>query len=177
MLFRSPAVQMNSALQSTHRKLLSWNSIARHLGSSDRAPARGLLLRFAPQLLSVPLSSQRLLGPTLVTRLQIERVLLDVLDDVFLLNLALEATEGALDGFAFLNLDFGHALKHPLTRQVAPCDAYLKESNMLGYHGQARILGVNPAIVNEIVGYFARWLHRVPRPPKPPSLQAFSLTP
>jgi hypothetical protein len=36
-------------------------------------------------------------------------VLLDVLDDVFLLDLPLEATEGTLDGLALLNLDFGHA--------------------------------------------------------------------
>jgi hypothetical protein len=110
-----------------------------------------------------------LLGPTLVTRLQIERVLLDILDDVFLLNLALEATEGALNGFAFLNLDFSHAKKHPLTRQVAPCDAYEKQSNMLGYHGQARILGVNPPIVNEIVGDFPHRLHTVTRSHEPQS--------
>jgi hypothetical protein len=36
-------------------------------------------------------------------------VLLDVLDDVFLLNLALEAAEGALNRLAFLNLDLSHA--------------------------------------------------------------------
>jgi hypothetical protein len=42
-------------------------------------------------------------------------MLLDVLDDVFLLNLALEAAESALDRLAFLNLDFSHALIHPLT--------------------------------------------------------------
>jgi hypothetical protein len=36
-------------------------------------------------------------------------VLLDVLDDVFLLNLALEATERAFDRLALLNLDLGHA--------------------------------------------------------------------
>jgi hypothetical protein len=36
-------------------------------------------------------------------------VLLDVLDDVFLLNLTLEATECALDRLALLNFDFSHA--------------------------------------------------------------------
>ena len=48
-------------------------------------------------------------------------MLFDVFDNVFLLNLALEATEGTLDGLAFLNLDFSHALQHPLTGLVAPC--------------------------------------------------------
>ena len=52
---------------------------------------------------------ERLLGAPFVSRLQIERMLLDVLDDVFLLNLALETPEGALDGLAFLNLDLSHA--------------------------------------------------------------------
>ncbi len=42
-------------------------------------------------------------------------MLLDVFDDVFLLHLPLEAAERTLDRLAFLNLDFSHALKHPLT--------------------------------------------------------------
>jgi hypothetical protein len=36
-------------------------------------------------------------------------MLLDVLDDVFLLDLPLEAAEGALDRLTLLNLDFSHA--------------------------------------------------------------------
>jgi hypothetical protein len=92
----SPAVQMNSAPQSTHLRDLSWNSIGRHL---DHA---GALFRFASELFSVPLPRQCLLGTALITRLQIEGVLLDVLDDVFLLNLSLKPTEGALNGLAFL---------------------------------------------------------------------------
>ena len=88
----SPAVQMNSAPQSTHLRDLSWNSIGRHL-VLDHA---GALFRFASELFSVPLPRQCLLGLTLITRLQIEGVLLDVLDDVFLLNLSLKPTEGAL---------------------------------------------------------------------------------
>jgi hypothetical protein len=42
-------------------------------------------------------------------------VLLDILDDIFLLNLPLEPPQGALDRLAFLNFDFSHALEHPLT--------------------------------------------------------------
>ena len=78
-------------------------------------------------------------------------MLLDVLDDVFLLNLALEAAKSALDRLAFLNLDFSHALKHPLTPLVATCNDLRKVANMLGYHRQARILGVTRPDVNEIV--------------------------
>jgi hypothetical protein len=40
-------------------------------------------------------------------------VLLDVLDDVFLLDLPLESTEGVLDGFALLDLDLGQNLNTP----------------------------------------------------------------
>jgi hypothetical protein len=42
-------------------------------------------------------------------------VLLDVLDDVFLLYLALETAKGVLDRFALLDLDLGQNLKHPQT--------------------------------------------------------------
>ena len=42
-------------------------------------------------------------------------MLLYVLDDIFLLNLPLETPKGALDRLAFLNLNFSHALEHPLT--------------------------------------------------------------
>ncbi|HYS27421.1 MAG TPA: hypothetical protein VEP46_17555, partial [Vicinamibacterales bacterium] len=76
--------------------------------------AAALLLGFASKLLAITLSRQRLLGAAFVTRLQVEGVLLDVLDDVFLLHLPLEPSESALDGLALLNLDFSHPLIHPL---------------------------------------------------------------
>jgi len=40
-------------------------------------------------------------------------VFLDVLDDVFLLDLTLETSESAFDRFALLNLDFSHATYTP----------------------------------------------------------------
>jgi len=46
---------------------------------------------FPALLLATPLTRQRLFRATFVCRFQIVRVLLDVLDDVFLLHLALEA--------------------------------------------------------------------------------------
>src|SRR4051794_34572330 len=102
----SPAVQTNSAPQSTHLRVLSWSSIGRYLVGVGRYYAR--LLQLPPEFLPVPLARQRLLGATLVAWLQIEGVLLDILDDVFLLHLPLEAPESALDRFALLNLDFSH---------------------------------------------------------------------
>jgi hypothetical protein len=43
-------------------------------------------------------------------------VLLDVFDDVFLLDLPLEATEGILDRLALLDLDLGQNLNTPSHR-------------------------------------------------------------
>jgi hypothetical protein len=50
-----------------------------------------------PHLLSGTLLRQSLFHPALRARLQIVGVALDLLDDVFRLNLALETTEGAFD--------------------------------------------------------------------------------
>ena len=76
-------------------------------------PRRVGLFRFAPQLLTIPFARKRLLGPSLVAGFQIEGMLLDVLDDVFLLNLALETAESAFDGLALLDLYFSHASNTP----------------------------------------------------------------
>src|SRR5215204_811425 len=73
----------------------------------NRGPNRPLV-QIPALLLSAPLPGQRLLCATLVSRLQIERMLLDILDDIFLLNLTLETAEGAFDRFAVLYLHFSH---------------------------------------------------------------------
>src|SRR5262249_3638403 len=114
----SPAVQTNSVPQSTHLRIRSWNSIGRYLVGSIRAPCS--LLQLAPELLAIALSRERLFRSTLVTRLQIEGMLLDILDDVFLLNLALESTESALDRLTLLDFHFRHA-QHPLSRVIQIC--------------------------------------------------------
>jgi len=67
------------------------------------------LVRFAALLLARTLARQRLFGAAPISRLQIVRMLLDILDDIFLLYLAFEVTKRALNRFAFLNLDFGQA--------------------------------------------------------------------
>src|SRR5262245_5883078 len=106
----SPAVQTNSAPQSTHLRIRSWNSIGRYLVGVAR------LLQLAPELLAIAFARQRLLRPALVAGLQIEGVLLDVLDDVLLLNLPLESAEGALDRLTLLNLHFGQRSAPPNPR-------------------------------------------------------------
>jgi hypothetical protein len=109
----SPAVQMNSVPQSTHLRILSWNSIGRYLVGVG-------LLQLAPEFLPVALSRERLLRSTLVSRFQVEGMLLDILDDVFLLNLPLEPAESALDRFALLDFDFSHATNTPFTGGKMP---------------------------------------------------------
>jgi len=69
---------------------------------SDLGDGEGLtlavpgLLYFPAILLPVPFAGQRLLGPELLTRLQIEGVSFDLLDDVLLLDFPLEAAKGVL---------------------------------------------------------------------------------
>src|SRR5262245_60291381 len=93
-------------------------------------PRRGrVLLQLPPELLSIALPRQRLLGSPLVAGFQIEGMLLDILDDVFLLDLPLEPAESALDRLALLNLYFSHANTPP--SRVAP---RINKPNVLGYH-------------------------------------------
>jgi hypothetical protein len=68
-----------------------------------------MLFQLAPKLLPIPLPRQGLLCSALVAGFQVERMLLDVLDDVFLLHLPLEPAECALDRLPLLDLDFSHA--------------------------------------------------------------------
>ena len=51
------------------------------------------LFDVANTLFAVPFARQGFLGAALFARLQIEGVLLDLLDDIFLLDLTLEAAE------------------------------------------------------------------------------------
>lgn len=60
--------------------------------------------------LAAALASEGLLRALLLTRLQVIGVLLDILDDVLLLDLSLEASKRAFNGLAFLHPDFGQSL-------------------------------------------------------------------
>ena len=75
------------------------------------------LLSLAALLLPAALAGQGLLCASPVAGLHVEGMLLDVLDDVLLLDLALETPERALDRFALLHLHFSHWRCHPLTAE------------------------------------------------------------
>src|ERR1700684_2350285 len=61
------------------------------------------LVLFLTDLLAIALAGQCFLHPLLLTRLQVKRVALHFLDNVFSLNLALEAAQCVLERFALLN--------------------------------------------------------------------------
>src|SRR5712692_6814935 len=74
------------------------------------------LIRFAPLLLAQSLPRKRFLGPALLAGFHVEAVLLDFLDDVFLLHFALETAQGIFQRFALLDDDFSHGLNSPPIR-------------------------------------------------------------
>jgi hypothetical protein len=71
------------------------------------------LILLAALLLAEPFAGKRFLGTTLFPWLHIEAVPLDLLDDVFLLDLALETAQGVFQRFAFLNGYFRQNRIHP----------------------------------------------------------------
>src|SRR6202040_1579596 len=77
------------------------------LGSA--APSRdeeGGLVRFAPLLLAQSLPRKRFFRPAFFAGFHVEAVLLDFLDDVFLLHFAFETAQSILQRFTFLDDDF-----------------------------------------------------------------------
>ena len=80
--------------------------------AEPEGPARCGLLRFNPALLTIALASESFLCPLLLTGLQVERMPLDFLNDVFLLHLALEPAKGAFQRFTVLHNDFCQNLIH-----------------------------------------------------------------
>src|SRR5205823_12990231 len=81
---------------------------------ASRAPAPRSI-DFAALLLARAFTRERLLGAAAIPRLQVEGMLLDILDDIFLLDLPLEPAKRALDGFAILHFHFSQAVLHPPT--------------------------------------------------------------
>src|SRR5579862_2779056 len=70
------------------------------------------LVLFASLLFAQTLAGQCLLGASFLTRFHVETMLLDFLDNVFLLHLALESTQCVFKRLAFLYDDFSHARIH-----------------------------------------------------------------
>jgi hypothetical protein len=68
----------------------------------------GALVLLAPLLLAQSLARKRLFCSALFSRLHVVTVLLDFLDDIFLLNFALKTAQCIFQRFTFLNTDFSH---------------------------------------------------------------------
>src|ERR1700744_964966 len=102
-----------------------------------------LVLLFA-SFLAIPLTCQCFLHALLFAWFQIKGVTLDFLDDVLLLNLALEATQCIFERLAFLNAN----LCQKLHLQTVPVRAYTDYRNSPGptmiYRVPAENLMVSP---------------------------------
>src|SRR5690606_17375211 len=81
--------------------------------------------RCAADLLTAPFPGQRLFDALLFSKFQLEGVILDFLDDVFLLNIPLETPQCILDGFTVLNANFGH-YTHPQSRSKIDHELFLR---------------------------------------------------
>jgi len=84
-------------------------------GPLPKGAALKQLILFFPCLLPAALARQCFLHALLLAGFQIKGVPLDLLNDVFLLHLALEPAQCVLEGLALLKSDFRQEL-HPQTR-------------------------------------------------------------
>src|SRR5438552_16881836 len=66
----------------------------------------GSLVLFFPCLLASAFTRQRFLYALFLARLQVQRVTLNLLDNIFLLHFALEMAQRTLEGLTLLNSDF-----------------------------------------------------------------------
>ena len=87
---------------------------SRKCGAEPRRGGR--LVRFAPLLLAQSLPRKRFFGPAFLARLHVKAVLLDFLDDVFLLHLALKSPQSVLQGLTLLDNNFSHLVISPPIR-------------------------------------------------------------
>ena len=76
------------------------------------------LLDFPAALLAIPLPSKRLFHALLFSGLQVERMLFDFFDDVFLLHFPLKTPKQILEGFALLNFYFSQTVFTSLAYQM-----------------------------------------------------------
>ena len=83
------------------------------------------LVLFLARFLASSLASQRSLHALFLARFQVKGVALNLLDNVFLLHLALESAQSVLEGFALLKPDFCQR-QHPQTRPDGP-NSYYKD--------------------------------------------------
>ncbi len=98
-------------------------SYAGYTGQSNGpTPGKGdgpaLLVLFLASLFTASLASQRFFHALFLARFQVKGVSLDLLDNVFLLHLALETAQSVLEGLTLLNSYFGHLVLHPQTSPI-----------------------------------------------------------
>src|SRR5712692_1171054 len=88
------------------------------------------LIRFPPLLLAQSLPRKRFLCPALLAGFHVEAMLLDFLDDVFLLHLALKTPQGVFQGFTLLDDDLSHVINSPPIRfGLVSCGASRRPSH------------------------------------------------
>lgn len=96
------------------------------------------LLNFPAIFLPVPFAGQRLLGPELFTRLQIERVSFDLFDNVLLLDLTFEAAKSIFKSFTLLKLYFSQM------KYTSPLDRDFHAGRISGETATPGGFGANP---------------------------------
>src|ERR1700719_956095 len=101
-------------LQQKPKRLCLTGPDSRKCGAEPRRGGR--LVRFAPLLLTQSLPRKRFFRPAFFAGFHVEAVLLDFLDDVFLLHLALKAAQGIFQRFTLLDDDFSHCINSPPIR-------------------------------------------------------------
>src|SRR3984893_9148999 len=101
-------------LQQKPKRLCLRGPDSRKCGAEPRRGGR--LVRFAPLLLAQSLPRKRFFCPAFLARLHVEAVLLDFLDDIFLLHLALKTAQGIFQRFTLLNNDFCHSINSAPSR-------------------------------------------------------------
>jgi hypothetical protein len=111
---RDPLGPAGTKLQQKPKRPCLKGPDSRKCGAEPRRGGR--LVRFAPLLLAQSLPRKRFFCPTLLAGFHVEAVLLDFLDDVFLLHLALKAAQGIFQRFTLLNDDFCHCINSPPIR-------------------------------------------------------------
>ena len=85
-----------------------------------------LFYRLPTNLLAAALARQCLLDAFLLARFQVEGVLLDFLNDVFLLDLSLEPSQRIFDGLAILNPNLCQSIHPPSGCNRVPIITYFR---------------------------------------------------
>ena len=103
------------------------------------------LIVLVASLLPGPFASQGFFYSPLFSRFQVVRVFLDFLDDIFLLDLALEATQRVFEGFSLLKSHFSQTANTPV-----PCVA-------IRAHSKQRLFKFSRIHLCQVKGILGGW--------------------